>query len=197
MKTLCGSLLQAAALLLAQGCAQPFTAPPRTVTAVAVLPPSNRSGETLLVAGGTFLEEYAFRTEKVTVADALLAETRTFLAKRGYAIVSGEAVETATGGRAPASVADAARIAVRGDLGGNLLYMVIRRWDPVDRATPRAIIVGIEASLIDRSGRVLWRADRPAKPMPTEGAISQGTAYMIAVRAIVAELFGSWEIGRG
>jgi hypothetical protein len=48
--------------LLAGGCAKPFTAPAKSVTSVAVLPPSNRTGDPLLVAGGTFLEEYAFKT---------------------------------------------------------------------------------------------------------------------------------------
>ena len=174
------------------GCATPFAAPPRSVSTVAVLPPSNRTGDPLLVAGGSFLEQYAFKTERVTVPEALLAETRSFLEKRGYRVASGESVAAAIAGKAPESIAGAARIAT--ELGtGDVLLLDIRRWEAVDQATPRAIIVGVTASLIDPGGAVVWQAERPAKPVQTEGAISQGTAYMIAVQKIVAELFDSWQ----
>lgn len=182
-------------LSLASGCSRPFTAPPKVVGGVAVLPPANRTGDPLLVAGGSFLEEYAFRTEKVTVPEVLAAATSSFLATRGYTVVPGEVVEAVTGGTAPSTVEDAARIAAQGKLGGDALYLLIRRWESVDQSTPRAIIVGIDASLIDSSGRVVWSANRAAKPVQTQGAISQGTAYMIAVKAIVEELFGAWQNG--
>ena len=191
MRTLCRSLLVVLGLVAVGACSKPFTAPPRSVTTVAVLPPNNLTGDPLLVAGGSFLEQYAFETERITVPEALLAETRTFLEKRGYEVVSGETVAGVTGGKAPQSVADAARIATQ-LAGGNVLYIEIRRWDAVDQSTPRAILVSIVASLVEPGGRVLWQADRPAKPVQTEGAISQPTAYMIAVQKIVAELFESW-----
>jgi len=191
MGPLCRSLLVVLGLMAVGGCSKPFTAPPHAVSTVAVLPPNNLTGDPLLVAGGSFLEQYAFKTERVTVPEALLAETRTFLEKRGYKVVSGEAVAGVTGGQAPQSVADAARIATQ-LAGGNVLYLEIRRWDAVDQSTPRAIIVSIVASLVEPGGRVIWQADRPARPVQTEGAISQPTAYMIAVQKIVAELFESW-----
>jgi hypothetical protein len=173
------------------GCAKPFAAPPRSVRTVAVLPPSNRTGDPLLVAGGSFLEQYAFKTERVTVPEALLAATRSFLEKRGYAVVSGESVAAATAGKAPDDAAAAARIAT--ELGASdVLYIDIRRWEAVDQATPRAIIVGVAASLVEPSGAVVWQAELPAKPVQTEGAISQGTAYMIAVQKVVEQLFDSW-----
>jgi hypothetical protein len=44
------------------------------------------------------------------VPEVLLAETRSFLEKRGYAVVSGGTVESMTHGNAPATVEDAARL---------------------------------------------------------------------------------------
>lgn len=191
MRILLRSLVLTLGLVVAGACSKPFTAPPRSVTTVAVLPPNNRTGDPLLVAGGSFLEQYAFKTERITVPEALLAETRSYLEKRGYTVAPGEAVAAATSSKPPLSVADAARVATQ--LGvGNVLYIEIRRWDAVDQSTPRAIIVSIAASLVEPSGRVVWQADRPAKPVQTEGAISQPTAYMIAVQKIVDELFASW-----
>lgn len=189
-----GRLLVACGLLLACGCAKPFTAPAKQPASVAVLPPSNRTGDDLLVAGGSFLDQYVFKTERVTVPEILLAETRTFLEKRGYDVVSGEKVEAATHGVAPATVEQASRLATQAGLG-DVLYLAIRRWDSLDQSTPAAVVVSIEASLIDSSGHVVWQANRPAKPVQTKGSINQGTAYAIAVKAVVEELFDSWHAG--
>jgi hypothetical protein len=191
MGTLYRSVLLTVALVAAGACSKPFTAPPRSVTTLAVLPPNNLTGDPLLVAGGSFLEQYAFKTERITVPEALLAETRTFLERRGYKVVSGETVAGVTGAKPPASVADAARVATELKVA-NVLYIEIRRWGSDDRSTPQAIIVSIQASLVEPSGHVVWQADRPAKPVQTEGAIGQGTAYMIAIQKIVDELFVSW-----
>ena len=161
-------------LVLVCGCSKPFTAPPKSVTTVAVLPPSNRTGDPLLVAGGSFLEQYAFKTERVTVPEVLLAETRSFLEKRGYAVVAGETVAAATDGHAPRErrgrrahrhPAQGRRCALHRDPSLGLGSI---------RSTPQAIIVSIEASLVDPSGRVVWQADRPAKPLQTRGRDQPG-----------------------
>src|SRR6185436_3467069 len=72
---------------LCLGCAAPSPPPPSTVRSVAVLAPSNRTGDGLLVAGASLLEKYAFHTDRVTVADVLGAELRSQLAHRGFAVV--------------------------------------------------------------------------------------------------------------
>src|SRR6266403_5065809 len=91
-------------LLLAGACSrQAAPPPPDMVRTVAVLAPANRTGDPLLVAGTSFLEKYALKTDRVTVPDVLASEARLQLARRGFTVVAADDVEKATGGRAPGS----------------------------------------------------------------------------------------------
>ena len=167
------ALAAAPLLLLVAGCMpRRVTPPPQDVRSVAVLPPGNRTGDDLLVAGGSVLEKYVFRSERVTVPDVLAVEAEELLRARGYQVRN-----VANPGRAEE----------------NLLDLEIQRWEPDSWAQPTFVIVGVSATLRDgATGRELWSARPPIGPIATPGAVVLGSAYEIAVRKIITELFASW-----
>jgi ABC-type uncharacterized transport system auxiliary subunit len=182
-------------LVLGAGCVHrpAAPAPPHDVHVVTVLPPANRTGDGLLIAGTSLLERYAFRTERVTVPDALATETASFLRARGYRVEEPATVESALHGRAPETVEEAGHAVSAAGLEGFALYWEIRRWEADADTHPAFVIVGVSASLIDATnGRVVWSVRRPVRPVPTPGAVTLGAAYDIAVQSIVAELLASW-----
>jgi TolB-like protein len=185
------SAVRRAALLLVLSACRPAPSPPpldlpRTV---AVLPPTNRTGDPLLVAGTSFYEKYVRPTDRVTVPDVLAAEARVQLARRGFSVVPPETVDAATGGRAPDSEAAAAELAARGKLEGAVLYVEVRRWEPDAATQPSFVIVGLAASLLDAaSGRVLWSAERRVAPVATPGEVALGAAYVTAARKTMEDL---------
>jgi hypothetical protein len=159
---------------------------PRTV---AVLPPANRTGDPLLVAGTSFLEKYALRTDRVTVPDVLASEARLQLARRGFTVVSHDEVEAVTQGRAPGSPEAAAEIASRAKLPGLALYLDVRRWEPDAPTHPSFVLVGLTASFVDpATGRVVWTAERPTQPVATPGEVALGPAYVTAARKVMEEV---------
>ena len=168
-------------------------APPHAVRAVTVLPPTNRTGDPLLMTGTSLLERYAFPTERVTVPDALAQETAAFLRARGYRVDEPRSAESTLHGRAPESAEDVAHLASNAGVQGFVLYLDIRRWEPEGDMRPQRVIVAVSATLVDTAtGRDVWNARPPMHPVPTSGAVSVGAADDIAVRAVVAELFASW-----
>jgi len=178
-------------LVLAAACAHPVASPPpRDIPrTVAVLTPGNRTGDPLLVAGTSFLEKYALKTDRVTVPDVLASEARRQLERRGFTVVPADAVESATQGRAPGSPQAAAEIASRAKLDGLALYLDIRRWDPDAPTQPSFIVVALTAALVDPgTARVVWSAERPAAPVPTPGEVTLGSAYVTAARKVTEEL---------
>jgi hypothetical protein len=181
------------------GCARPGPPPPPpTVHTVAVLPVNNRTGDLLLVSGGSFLEKYATHTDRVTVPDVLQAYTRAELIRQGFTVVPPETVESATAGRTPGSPEAAAELARNAKLDGTPLYLEIARWAPDAGMQPTFIIVGAEAVLVDpQTGASLWRVHLSPRPVPTPGAVTLGSAYMIAARKVAEELLKSWESGPG
>jgi hypothetical protein len=182
----------ASAWLLGCGVAPPAR-PPSSVQRVAVLAPSNRTGDGLLVAGTSLLEKYALRTDRVTVPDVLGAELRTQLVRRGFAVVPPEVVQSATAGRAAGSPEAAAEMARNGHLDAPVLMVVIDRWEPDAETHPAFVIVALDAALVDPSnGAVLWHAHRTASPIATAGTVNLGSAYEIAARKAAEELVGSW-----
>jgi hypothetical protein len=164
-------------LVGASACPRPLPPPPPHVAKVAVLPPVDRTGDGLLVAGGSLLERYAFHSPRVTVPDLLAAEAREWLRTRGVALVGAEAIEN-----------DAT-------LGSNVatLRLDVWRWEPDSDTQPVSVLVGLEATLVDvASGRTVWRWRPPPHPIPTPGAVTLAVAHAIAARAAVAELLASW-----
>src|SRR5262249_36785451 len=82
--------------VLMAGCTVATPPPPATVHSVAVLPPSNRTGDSLLVSGTSLLEQYAFHTDRATVPDVLAPQLRMQLRRRGIAGVSPEVAHAGT-----------------------------------------------------------------------------------------------------
>ena len=182
-------------LSLLLGCARPLTTPiqsPPRSRPIAVFPPNNRTGDDLLVAGASFLEKYALKSDRVTVPDVLASEARLQLARQGYVVVPPETVDAAVGDHPPTSGDEAAAIAARHQIEGNVLYIDVRRWEPDVPFKPTFIIASIEVSMIDPStGTVVWQIDRPSRPVPTNGVINIGDAYTIAARKLMEELLTS------
>jgi hypothetical protein len=168
--------------------------PPATIRTVAVLPPYNRTGDPLLVAGTSLLETYVFRSRPVTVADVLAADVRAQLAGRGYTVVPPEAVEAAIGSQGPHSPQEAADLVAHGKLEGSVLYIQINRWEPGDESLhPRSVLVAVDASLIEpTTGRMVWTAHLPLRPVLTPGAVAPGAAYTLASRAVTKQLLTGW-----
>ena len=107
--------LISAVALVAAACTRSPTPPavPTAVRAVAVFPPNNRTGDELLVEGGSLLERYAFHTERVTVGDVLAAEARRQLEAQGIAVTAPEVVDATVADYAPLTAETAARQAAR------------------------------------------------------------------------------------
>ena len=178
---------------LTLSCALPPSAPPlpATVQTIAVLTPNNRTGDPLLIESASFFHPDAAGPGRVTVPDALAAEARAQLERRGFRVMTPEAVTTAIGNQTPSSPEEAAALAARGQLEGSALYIEIRRWEADTPPThPRRILVALEVHLIDTAtGHAMWTVHLPLRPVPTPGAITRWVAYTIAVRKVTEELF--------
>jgi hypothetical protein len=178
-------------VLVVAACGRPAAEPPPANIArtVAVLPPANRTGDALLVAGTSVLERYALRTERVTVPDVVASEARVQLARRGFSVVPPDEVERAMGGHEPGSADAAADMAAQAKLGGLALYVEIRRWEPDAPTHPAFVLVALTASLVDpASHRVVWTANRPTAPVATPGEVAIGAAYVTAARKVMEEV---------
>lgn len=169
--------------------APPPASPQMHDQAIAVLPPNNRTGDSLLVAGASFFEKYATKSDRVTVADVLGSEARLQLTRRGYSVVPQETVDAAVGPHPPQAVADAISIANRGQITGRLLYIDIRRWEADVPYKPTFVIASVEIWLIDpNTGNLAWHIDHPSRPVPTNGVINVGDAYTLAAQELMEEL---------
>jgi hypothetical protein len=181
--------------VLMLSCASSVSTPlPTAVRAIAVLPPNNRTGDPLLVGGTSLLEKYLFRSPPVTVADVLAVEVRRQLEQRGLAVLPREQVDAALGNQIPRSPKDAATLARHGKLEGSVLYMEIVQWQPalVESLHPWRMLVAIHVHLVDvASGRIVWAAHLPLRPVPTPGAVTRADADMIAAQRVARELFAS------
>lgn len=162
----------------------PFPPPAATIT---VAPPQNRTADPLVVAGDSVLER-ALGTTRITVPDVLVDEAAAQLRARGYSVqVANDGEAT---GRPRADDATPAAAPAHGVANGGLtLYLEIRRWEPDDWTHPAFVIVGVAASLVETStGREIWSARPPIRPVPTAGSILRGVAYTTAARTVVDEM---------
>jgi hypothetical protein len=191
-----GHLVFVLLALFVAACTRPPTpvSPPTTVVAIAVFPPNNRTGDDPLVAGGTLFEKYGFKTERVTISDVIAGEARLQLTRRGYTLTPSQVVDAAVGEHPPASASEAATLVAQHAIDATALYIEIRRWEPDVPFNPSFVIVSIEATLIDpSSGRVLWTADHPSRPVPTPGVVNPGQAYVIAAAKVMEEMLSGLE----
>ena len=182
--------------VLALSCASSLVSPPlpTAVRAIAVLPPNNQTGDPLFVGGTSLLEKYIFRSQPVTVADVLAVEVRRQLEQRGISVLPREQVDAALGNQIPSSPKDAANLASHGKLEGSVLYIEIVQWQPAlaESLHPWRMLVAIRVHLVDvASGRVVWAAHLPLRPVPTPGAVTRADADMIAAQRVAKELFSS------
>ena len=184
--------------ILIVSCARPpISPPPASVFSekIAILPPNNCTGDPL-PSSSSFWDLFGSSPD-VTVPDIVAAEARLQLRQRGLAVTSPEAVEAAIGTHPPGSPEEAADMAGRGKLEGNVLYIAIKRWEPGDMSTvrPKEILVALEASLIEvTSGRAVWTTHWPLRPVPTPGAINSSGADLIAAHTVVERLLESWKV---
>lgn len=165
-------------LALLAGCLPHPSPPPLPMIgtrAVAILPPTNLTGDELLVSGGSMLETYVLRADHVTVPDLLASEAEVVLRARGY---------QATARAARPGDADATRDGLR-------LSIEIRRWEPDSWTHPQFVIVGVSATLTDGAKEV-WSARPSIQHVATPGTVILGSAYEIAARRVVDELLASW-----
>src|SRR5438105_14818447 len=86
---------------------------PATVQTIAVLPPNNRTGDPLLIESASFLHPYAAGPGRVTVPDVLAAEARAQFERRGFRVMTPEAVTTAISNQTPSSPEEAGDWAAR------------------------------------------------------------------------------------
>lgn len=182
--TVCGLLAVCAA-----ACLHPPIPTLVPVGRIAVFPPNNRTGDPLLIAGASFLEKYVLPSDRFTVPDALAAGARVQLARAGFDVVRPDLVDRAASGHTISSAQEAATVAAHQQLDGAVLFIDIRRWEADAAYHPTFVIVSVSATLVDPpTGRVLWTADRPSRPVQTPGVINVGDAYAIAARVVMEEL---------
>ena len=191
-----GASLAIACLLAALGCAtQVGNSQPGgqrllpAVRRIAVLPPTNLTGDELVVSGASALEKYAFHSERVTVSDELAAFARVELARRGFEVVDDATVSRLTGGRVPANPRAAADLVRSAKLDATPLFIEIRRWDSDSQLHADAIIVDLNLVLVDpATGNALWEARHPTRPVSLHAAVQQGEAYSVVAEKLIEEM---------
>jgi hypothetical protein len=169
------SLLFFVAALVGCGPAlQPLPPAPTGVQRIAVQEPANRTGDKLVVTDpgwiGQLLDE-----KHQTVPGLLAADLRDVLAKQGFKVAAASKKDT------PSMPA---------------LRTEIRRWEPYS-ADYSMVTVDVAASLVDESGRELWKAERTSWNVPTRDARSSREASMAASTAIAQALVEGWKPGNG
>jgi len=171
-------------------CAVQPTAPlPHAGQTIAVMPPSNQTGDPLLVSGTSLLEQYAFDTPRATVGDVLAAELGLRLRRRGFTVVADDVVRAATEGRGTGNPEAAAELARHAHLTEPLLVVAIDRWEPDGDTHPDFVIVALEAWLVDPgTGAVRWHTHRRANPISTPGSVTLASGYQIAAGKAAEEL---------
>ncbi len=185
MKRALGFLL---VLILGAGCAT-GSSPALVGPIVAVLPPHNRTGDQLLVAGTGLIDRFLIHSEQVTVPHVLFSEAPLPLQQKGFEVTGLPAVDAALKGRGPTSPASAAELAAGGGLKGLVLYLELRRWEGDAPMHTSFVIVGLQVSLVDpATGKIVWQADRKAAPVATPGEIRVESAYITAARKVMAQM---------
>lgn len=153
-------------VLLLAGCGTrvALPPPPTSVSAIAVAPVENKTGDKLVLSGASFVDRW-LGLKKRTVPDAFRDALRDVLADRGFAVGDAGAMPT--------------------------LRVTLRRFEP-DLPQLAFVDVGVNAVLTDPDGTVRWDVDGARWLVSTQGAPSLAAAYDSAVRDAAKKLLDDW-----
>ncbi|HTO69282.1 MAG TPA: metal ABC transporter permease [Myxococcota bacterium] len=160
---------------------------------IAVLPFRNETGSSLRLASANPLDEVAralgrgAKADSLTVLDVLEVRAAQELARRGYDVVSAEAVHAAVK-QPPLDAQSAASVAREGGLAGPLLVGTLSQFV---RNADDALHVRLDLWLVDpASGRTLWSGSA-RRPVPVPAAFTLAEVAQDATPAIFAEAFAA------
>ncbi len=182
------ALVLTTALAGAVGCASRISPMPPMLGRIAVLPPRDATGRPVSeVRGGTGGDDVSSQS----LAALLAAEAGQQLARHGFDVVDLALVANATRGRVPSSPEMAAEIVRSAKLDATALFIRVRRWEfPYSTMRTSEILVSLDAMLVDpTTGRVVWQAHRPTKPVPLHGSLIGGQADAVAAQEVMKEVF--------
>ena len=192
--TVCKSSTMLSVLSVLMGsfaCAPRVGPPPNTLHRIAVLPPCDATGGPL-GGRGTSVTTYEVAVE--SLGDVVASAARDEIARRGFQVLDPGLVETACGGRVPASPEMAAEIIASAQLDATALFIRVRRWEfayPTLRTNE--ILVSLDAMLVDpTTSKVVWETHRPLKPVELHGELIAGQANVIAAQVLMQEVFTSF-----
>jgi hypothetical protein len=185
-------------VLTAIGCAPlVVTPPPKGVEHIAVLAANNRTGDELFVEAPYLLPSILGSRPRATVLDVLSEEARVRLADHGFRVANAAEVHAATGGKVPRDPLDAARIAAEGGLEGAALYIEVSIWEPDEHSRPSYVTAKLDLVLVDpTTGRSLWEAHWPARPVAAGDTGTVALAYPIAARDLIAKMTANLTLAR-
>jgi hypothetical protein len=178
-------------LLTAMGCTSAVVTPmPPMVRRIAVLPPYRLGAADAPTASS---DNDPWRPLAMTVGDVLAQQARARLAEKGLDVVAPTTVQLATQNRVPTSPQAAAQIAEAAHLDATALYIEVRRWEPIpDSRGIKAdgVIVALDVMMVDpKTGTILWRLHRPARPVPLYGVVLTGQAHIFVAETVMREVF--------
>ncbi len=164
---------------------------PELQGAVAVLPFRNETGQTLRLASGSPLDEFARALGRggdappLTVLDLLRVRAAQELARRGYDVVPLDTVSAAVA-QTPSDWRAAQAQARAGGLAGPLLIGTLKQFT---RNADDLLHVRLELALVDSaSGAIVWRGDA-RRPVAVAAAFTLAEIAQDAAPAVFAEAF--------
>jgi hypothetical protein len=177
-------LIMLGALIGLLACTPRVALPPNTVRPIAVLPPCDATGGPL-GGRGTSVATYGASVE--SLGDTLASAARDEIARRGFQVLAPGLVETASGGRVPASPEMAAEIIASAQLDATALFIRVRRWEfAYPTLRPNEIIASLDAVLVDpTTSKVVWEIHRPVKPVQLHGELVGGQAHVVAAQELI------------
>ena len=180
------ALVMTTAIVSSTGCAPQMSPPPGPLRRIAVLPPTSATGGAL---SGARPGTESYDASSQSLSDLLAAAASQQLAHYGYDVVDPALVASATRRRLPSSPEIATEMVRSAKLDANALLIRVRRWEfsyPTMRTSE--ILVSLDAMLVDPTGRIVWQAHRPTKPVPLHGALVAGQADAVAAEEVMKEV---------
>ena len=153
-------------LIALAGCGSPVVLPPppTNLSAIAVAPVENKTGDKLVVSGDSYVGRW-LGMKRRTVPDVFRDAIRDVLTNRGFTVADAGAMPT--------------------------LRVTLRRFEP-DLPQLAFVEVGVNAVLTDPDGTVRWDVDGAKWLVSTQGAPSLAAAYDSAARDAAKKLLDDW-----